>query len=297
MLNNGDIMYGCHSMTGKIRTVMIKKPEAAFISQEHLNREWKRFNYVGLPDFEEVRREFGVFERILHHHVDNVLYLPQSDAVGLDSIYTHDSLKVTRRGAIYFNTGKTLRQKESFETQKLLEASGIPTLGRINGSGLMEGGDVVWLDHKTVAIGLGYRTNMAGVEQFKEITRGLIDEVILVPLPHGEGSDECLHLMSLISMVSHHLAVVYSRYMPVIFRQMLPDRGIELIEVNDKEYENLGSNVLALAPDNCLIIEGNPLVKQALEQKGCQVHTYPGRNLSFYGTGGPTCLTCPVWRD
>ena len=290
-------MYGCHSMTGRIRSVMIKKPETAFISQEHLNLEWQRFNYLNVPDYGEVLNEFHLFEAVLQHHVDKIFYLPQSDRVGLDSIYTHDALKVTRKGAIYFNTGKVLRQNEAFEAEKRLNASGIPTLGRICAPGLMEGGDVVWLDDKTVAIGLGYRTNMEGVEQFKQITRGLIDAYILVPMPHADGRDECLHLMSVISMVSDRLAVVYSRYMPVVFRQLLLERGIELIEVNDREYRNLGSNVLALAPDTCLIMEGNPIIKQALEEKGCQVHTYPGRNLSFYGTGGPTCLTCPVWRE
>jgi N-dimethylarginine dimethylaminohydrolase len=244
-----------------------------------------------------VLEEFSIFEKIIRSHVENILYLPQSESVGLDSIYTHDSLKVTSKGAVYFNTGKVLRQKESFATQKLLEAAGVPTLGRITAPGLMEGGDVVWLDDRTVAIGLGYRTNMAGVEQFKEITQGLIDDYILVPMPHADGEDQCLHLMSVISMVSDSLAVVYSRYMPVVFRRLLLDRGVRLIEVDDKEYENLGSNVLALAPNICVIMEGNPLIKQALEDAGCQVHTYPGRNLSFYGTGGPTCLTCPVCRD
>lgn len=290
-------MYGCHSMTGKIRSIMVKKPDDAFISQEHLNLEWQRFNYVQAPDYQKVVEEFSVFEDVIRSHVDNILYLPQAKSVGLDSIYTHDSLKVTRKGAVYFNTGKVLRQNESFEAQKLLEASGIPTLGRITAPGLMEGGDVVWLDQRTVAIGLGYRTNMAGVEQFKEITRGLIDEYILVPMPHADGEEQCLHLMSVISMVSDSLAVVYSRYMPVVFRQLLLDRGSQLIEVDDTEYQNLGSNVLALAPDVCLIMEGNPLIKKALEEAGCQVYTYPGRNLSFFGTGGPTCLTCPVFRD
>jgi N-dimethylarginine dimethylaminohydrolase len=284
-------------MTGKIRSIVLKKPDDAFISQDHLNLEWQRFNYVQVPEYQKVLEEFSIFEKIIRSHVENILYLPQSESVGLDSIYTHDSLKVTSKGAVYFNTGKVLRQKESFETQKLLEAAGVPTLGRITAPGLMEGGDVVWLDDRTVAIGLGYRTNMAGVEQFKEITQGLIDDYILVPMPHADGEDQCLHLMSVISMVSDSLAVVYSRYMPVVFRRLLLDRGVRLIEVDDKEYENLGSNVLALAPNICVIMEGNPLIKQALEDAGCQVHTYPGRNLSFYGTGGPTCLTCPVCRD
>ncbi|MEH0019397.1 MAG: arginine deiminase family protein [Desulfobacter sp.] len=290
-------MYGCQSMTGKIRKILVKRPEAAFISQDHLDREWQRFNYVDVPDYAAVLREYGVFEEVLKAHVDEIIYLPQSDDTGLDSIYTHDSLKITRKGAVYFNTGKTLRQQESFAAQHTLEAAGIPTLGRVNAPGLMEGGDVVWLDQHTVAVGLGYRTNMEGLEQFRQITRDVVDEIIPVPMPHGEGRDECLHLMSVISMIHDGLAVVYSRYMPVVFRELLLDRGIALLEVDDREYATLGSNVLALDSGNCMIMDGNPKITRALEQKGVRVHTYPGKNLSFYGTGGPTCLTCPVWRD
>ena len=72
---------------------------------------------------------------------------------GLDSLYVHDSLKMTGRGAIYFPMGKKLRGKEWLATRDYLEAVGVPTLGRIEPPGKMEGGDIVWLDEKTVAIG------------------------------------------------------------------------------------------------------------------------------------------------
>ena len=290
-------MYGCQSMTGKIRKVLIKRPEAAFISQEHLDGNWRRFNFANAPRYDEVLREYAVFERILDNHVDLIWVLPESGDTGLDSIYTHDAVKITRRGAVYFNTGKVLRQNEAFATRKFLEAAGVKTLGWIEAPGLMEGGDVVWLADRVVAIGLGYRTNAEGIAQFKAITEGLIDEYIVVPLPHGEGQGACLHLMSLISLIHDRLAVVYSRYLPVFFRERLRARGIDLLEVDDCEYHNLGANVLALDPENCLIMAGNPKITKALRNKGCRVHTYPGRNLSYYGTGGPTCLTCPVWRE
>ena len=181
--------------------------------------------------------------------------------------------------------------------KNLFEQNKIPILGKIESPGKMEGGDVLWIDDNTVAIGLGYRTNQEGIDQFKELTKGLIEEYIIVPMPHGEGEDACLHLMSVISFVSEKLAVVYSKYMPVFFRDMLISKGIELIEVDDREYDYLGSNVLALAPGKCILMEGNPIVEQALKDRGCEVYTYSGHNLSYFGTGGPTCLTCPIQRN
>lgn len=288
--------YGCQSMVGKIDTIIIKHPEEAFISQENLDQKWKPFNYVSCPDYEKSLKEYSRFEEIIQEHVENVHYLPKDDKTGLDSIYAHDTCKITSKGAIMFTVGKELRRGETGATRKFLEGIGVPILGEISGEGTMEGGDVVWLDEKTVAVGRGYRTNYEGIRQFRELTKDIVDEFIVVELPHGDGPDECLHLMSVISMVDHDLAVVYSKLMPVSFRDLLTERGIELIEVDDAEYANLGSNVLALAPRVCVMPAGNPKTREKLEKAGAKVFEYEGHDISFKGTGGPTCLTLPVTR-
>ena len=288
--------YGCQSMVGKIDTIIIKHPEEAFISQENLDQKWKPFNYVSCPDYEKSLKEYSRFEEIIQEHVENVHYLPKDDNTGLDSTYAHDTCKITSKGAIMFTVGKELRRGETGATKKFLEGIGVPILGEISGEGTMEGGDVVWLDEKTVAVGRGYRTNYEGIRQFRELTKDIVDEFIVVELPHGDGPDECLHLMSVISMVDHDLAVVYSKLMPVSFRDLLIERGIELIEVDDAEYANLGSNVLALAPRVCVMPAGNPGTREKLEKAGAKVYEYEGHDISFKGTGGPTCLTLPVTR-
>ncbi len=161
----------------------------------------------------------------------------------------------------------------------------------------MEGGDVLWIDEDTVAIGQGYRTNEEGIRQFKELTKDVIKEYIIVPMPHGGGVDECLHLMSIISFVDTDKAVVYSKFMPVFFRDFLIERGIQLIECNDEEYDYLGSNVLCLEPGKCIVIDGCPDITKKMRDAGITVYTYEGKEMSFRGTGGPTCLTCPLQRD
>lgn len=288
--------YGCQSMVGKIKSVLLKRPSEAFVSQDHLNSNYEKFCYLGCPDYEKAVKEYEAFEKIITDNVENVFYLPRDKRAGLDSIYTHDPLKVTSKGAIYFSMGKELRSKEYLVTEDYLNNIGVPTLGYIEYPGKMEGGDVVWLDERTVAVGRGYRTNDEGIKQFKELVKDIADEVIVVPMPHGEGADACLHLMSIISMVDKDLAVVYSKYMPVFFRELLIERGVKLLEVNDEEYDYLGSNVLALAPRVCVLLEGNPEIKQKLIDEGCTVYTYKGHEMSYQGTGGPTCLTHPITR-
>jgi N-dimethylarginine dimethylaminohydrolase len=106
-----------------------------------------------------------------------------------------------------------------------------------------------------------------------------------------------MHLMSLLSPVDDDLAVVFSRLMPVPFRQWLLARGTTLVEVPDDEFLSLGGNVLALAPRRCLMASGNPLTRRALEDAGATVVEYDGSEISLKGGGGPTCLTRPLVRS
>ena len=125
---------------------------------------------------------------------------------------------------------------------------GIPVVGRIEPPGRLEGGDVVWLDDRTIVVGRGYRTNDEGIRQLRALLADSIDELVVVPLPHWRGPGDVFHLMSILSPVDHNLAVVYSPLMPVTFHERLAARGIELIEVPDAEFDSMGANVLALSP-------------------------------------------------
>jgi len=228
--------------------------------------------------------------------VETIEYLPVADEVGLDSVYAHDPVKFTPNGAIILKSGKKLRQPEAAVYKDFLQQKGIAVIGELTGEAVSDGGDIVWLDNRTLVVGRGYRTNDEAIRQLKEMTADMVDEFIVVQLPHDLGEAECLHLMSFISMVDRDLAVVHSRLMPVFFRQLLIERGIQLVEVPKDEYDSLGCNVLALAPRVCVIPQGNKKTKQQLLDAGATVYEYKGDEITVKGTGGPTCLTCPVVR-
>jgi len=84
--------------------------------------------------------------------------------------------------------------------------------------------------------------------------------------------------------------------MSVPFWQELQRRDFQLIAIPDEEFPTMGTNVLALAPGSCLMLEGNPVTRKLLENAGCEVMTYRGNEISLKAEGGPTCLTRPVWR-
>lgn len=284
------------SMYQPLEKVIVKHPEDAFISQKHIQKEWQKLNYLSEPDFEEARKEYAEFIALLEQHVASIEYLPKSEDVSMDSIYAHDPVKFTSDGAILLKSGKALRQTEAEVYKKFLAEKGIPIIGELTGEATSDGGDIIWLDDRVLAIGNGYRTNAEAIRQIKEMTAHLVDEFIEVQLPHADGEEECLHLMSFISMVDKDLAVVYSPLMPVAFRKLLLSRGIELIEVSKMEYDLLGCNVLAVAPRVCIMVAGNESTKQQLQEAGAMVYEYKGEEISIKGTGGPTCLTSPAVR-
>ena len=288
--------YNGQSEVKKIQSVLMKSPAKAWLGQENVNRQWQKLQYPKKPNFEKVLSEYNQFAAIIENNVPEVYYLPEDDTTTLDSIYTHDPVVITSAGAILCNMGKHERKKEPEMAGKFLESIGIPVIGRIEPPGTLEGGDIVWFDDQTAAVGVGYRTNREGVTQLRELTRGLVDEIVEVPLPHWNGPEECLHLMSMISPVDRDLAVVYSKMMVVPFREYLLKKKIKFIEVPDEEYDNFACNVLALEPRKCIMVAGSPRTKKALEKEGAVVFEYPGEDVSIKGGGGPTCLTRPILR-
>jgi N-dimethylarginine dimethylaminohydrolase len=169
----------------------------------------------------------------------------------------------------------------------------VPVAGRLEEPELAEGGDCCWLDERTLLVGIGYRTNEAGVARLRELLPEV--EVVTFDLPHWHGRAEVMHLLSLISPLAPELAVVYAPLLPTRLAQLLEARGVELVEVPEEEFASMGSNVLALAPRVALAVEGNPRTRDRLERAGVEVLTYRGEELSK-GDGGPTCLTRPLLR-
>jgi len=286
-----------HSEFGKLKSLFIKKAEAAFINDAHIAKHWEALNYLGKPDMHKALEEYNAFEQIFKDQGTELLYLPEDDTVNMDSIYCRDAAIATNKGMIICNMGKEGRIKEPAAEHRAFEANGIPVLGFITAPGTVEGGDVAWLDEKTLAVGHTYRTNEEGIRQLAALLAPQGVNVLPVSMPHYKGPSDVFHLMSVLSPVDKNIAVVYSLLIPIVFRNELITRGYELVEVPDEEFDSMGCNVLALAPSVCLMVKGNPITKERLEKAGCKVIEYDGAEISVKGGGGPTCLTRPVMRD
>ena len=281
---------------GRLTQVLVKHARDAFVSDAALASQWQAHRFTAVPDFTLACRQYDAFLEALTADGAEPLFLPPDAAATIDSIYTRDASLVTPSGIVLCSMGKPLRTAEPGAQAHTFAADGpARVIGTVEPPGLIEGGDVVWFDDRTVAVGRGYRTNAEGIRQFAAILDDAVT-VLEVPLPHWRGPGDVMHLMSLISPVDRDLAAVYSRLLPVPFRERLLDRGIALVETPDDEFDSMGTNLLALAPRLCLMLAGNPGTRRALERAGATVVEYEGSEISLKGGGGPTCLTRPLGR-
>jgi len=283
--------YGGQTMTDRLRAVLVRRPAAPATGEE-----WRVFGYPHPVDQAAAEREHAAFCAGLTAAGADVVEAGPDEPGQLDAIFAFDPSIVTDAGAVLLRPGKQLRQNEVALAERSYAELGIPILGRIEPPGIVEGGDTLWLDERTLAVGRGYRTDDAGIAQLAAILTGIGVAVMPVALPHWRGPGECLHLLSLISPVAPDLAVVYLPLLPVPFVEELGRRGWGFVEVPDEEFDSLGCNVLALGPHRCLVVEGNPTTRARLEAAGCEVVSYAGAEISLNRAGGPTCLTRPLWR-
>ena len=289
--------YTCHSDVHKLESVIIKPVVNAFVSSRLLQEQWEPLHFLGKPDFKASLREYADFEAIIESRDIEIMYLPLEESLSIDSIYCRDASIATDFGMILCNMGKADRQMEPAAQRDYFEKNDILVLGEITEPGTLEGGDVVWLDKNTLAVGHTYRTNESGIDQLKKLLEPRGVEIIVVDLPHYKGPSDVFHLMSIFSPVAPNLAVLYSPLMPIVFRNELIKRGFEFVEVPDNEFDTMGCNVLALEARTCMMLKGNPVTEKGLVEAGCTVFTYEGANISVMGGGGPTCLTRPLRRS
>jgi N-dimethylarginine dimethylaminohydrolase len=285
------------SEVGRLVSVVVKHARDAFVDERTIASQWQALNFTAAPDLAAAIDEYDRFLDILRSSGATVRQLPRNPETTLDSIYARDASIASPKGLILGRMGKRARQSEPHAQERAFQAmdEAIQICGRIEAPGLLEGGDVVWLDERTLVVGRGYRTNTEGIRQVRSLVGDSVD-VIEVPLPHWRGESDVMHLMSLISPVDRDLALVYARLLPVPFRQLLLERGYRLVEVPDEEFDSMGCNVLALSPGRCVMISGNPQTRAALEHVGVEVVEYVGTEISAKGAGGPTCLTRPLVR-
>src|SRR5947209_4362759 len=192
--------FGGQSMVAPLRRGIGKRPEEAFRTQQRIETEWKPLAYTRPPDLARASHDHARFVSLMAEAEAEVLYLPADDRTGLDSLYAHDPVLVTDRGAVIFQMGKAARRGEGSAFADALRSWNVPILGSLDGDATAEAGDMLWLDHETLLAGRSFRTNIAGITRLSGLLIPLRVQIIPVELPYWNGPQDVLHLMSFISL-------------------------------------------------------------------------------------------------
>jgi len=141
--------YGAQSMSAPLRDVLVKRPGPAF------GRAFDdaAHGFLEPVDLAAAQREHDAFVDVLSSLGPTVHVLEDEPETDPDLVYTFDPLLVTDRGAIALRPGKPNRQDEPAILEAWNTVAGIPTLGRIEAPGTVEGGDTLWLRPDLFCIG------------------------------------------------------------------------------------------------------------------------------------------------
>lgn len=286
--------FGVDSMTAPLRRVAMMKPGAAM-----LDADPEVWHYAEPLDAGRLEEQYDAFATLVSQSGAEVEWIEESVGGLADSVFAFDPSCMTPDGAILLRPGKALRQGEVPLHESLYERLHIPVIGRIEPPGTAEGGDLLWVDPATIAVGRGFRTNQSGIDQLRSMLEPQGISVEAFDMPVWNGAAACLHLLSLISPLDQDLAVAYPRLLPVALLQLLEDCGVRCLEVPETEFTASGGlnlNVLATAPRTCIAIDGFPITAGLIRGAGCELVVFTADSLCLPCEGGPTCLTLPLLR-
>jgi arginine deiminase len=305
--------FGAQTEYGKLKKVLMHRPTEENRRITPGNKDAYLFRDVVY--WKEFQREHDVFSDLLRDEGVEVVMLTDlldEEQAGIaetlpNMVYTRDVCMVSKLGAHSLRMTYAARQVEPFLVEKAMERLGVPVAQRITPPALVEGGDFVWLNGETAMMGFITRSNEAGVNMVREklMGGGAVKEFVAVPLPSFR-----VHLDGAVMVMSPDIALFHEAslglYPAYVYdeegvrlqylRDYLEGKGLEVIEGNDTEVRVFGTNIVGLGDHKCVSYEWNERIVGILDDRGFDVLTIPGSQLSI-GGGGPHCMTCPILRE
>ena len=272
--------------TGVLKKVMVSRP--SYLKPAPINEIAKKWKDT-IMDVELMEREHKLFTDAYRSEGVEVVYL-DADPERPNSVFARDFGGCVKEGYILGNFKLDMRYKEHADYEKRMEELGIPCIARVE-HGLFEGGDFMFINETTIAIGMADRSNAKGVEEIRKQLEPLGYRIIPVPL-----NPAYLHLDMCFNLVDENLAVAYAKGLPEEFRKNLKELDIELVEVEEEAIFLHGCNLQALGDHRVLSLARNTIVNRQLRDRGMRVIELPITEILKAG-GGPHCMTFPLIRE
>lgn len=200
----------------------------------------------------------------------------------------------------------------------------------------LEGGDILVLSPKVLAVGISQRTNTAAVEALATSVfkaEPSYEHILGFQIPSTRAF---MHLDTVFTQIDRDLFVVhpgieehlkvfdwarsevvdqdaevweykkieeYSDSLEHILEKFLEIEPMRIVRCGgsspidaQREQWSDGSNVVALAPNEIIVYNRNRVTNEILADLGVNLHVIPSSEISR-GRGGPRCMSMPLWRE
>lgn len=151
---------------------------------------------------------------------------------------------------------------------------------------MIEGGDV-FIDGKTIFVGVSNRTNVDAIQHLQTLLPTF--DVIAIPF-----TDKYLHLDCVFNIISPNEALIFPGEMSKEKHQLLASR-YDLIEVSEEEQATLGTNILSIGNKRILSLPINHGVNNKLRERGYEIIEVDITEIIKSG-GAFRCCTLPLLR-
>src|SRR5205085_8253290 len=143
--------------TGTLRRVLLRPPRAEELVH------WRELGWRAEPDAGAIAEEHAALCDLLAKTRADVVLAEEPVPGDPDAIYAYDPVLLGPEGAILLRICKAPRIPESAALEPALNRAGIPIVARLEAPATADGGDMFWLDDRTLLVGRSYRTNDAGI--------------------------------------------------------------------------------------------------------------------------------------
>lgn len=224
---------------------------------------------------------------------------------------------------------ETLFAKYVFEHHSLFKEQQPPMWYDRLSSKVIEGGDILVLSEKIIAIGISQRTDADAIESFaKKIFASdeTFETILAFDIPKSRAF---MHLDTVFTMVDHDAFTIHpgiegplsvfalcrtsndgdyeivkeTADLETVLKRHLGIGSVRLIRCGgdssidaDREQWNDGSNTLAIAPGEVVVYDRNHVTNKILKNQGIITHEIASSELSR-GRGGPRCMSMALRRE
>lgn len=193
----------------------------------------------------------------------------------------------------------------------------------------IEGGDILNITEKVLAIGISQRTEPRAIEKianriFFETEGNKIETILAFKIPKSRAY---MHLDTVFTQVDYDKFTIHPQIQgpleifeinknengtlnliqeEMTLQEILSkhlDCDVKLIQcgggdyvISQREQWNDGSNTLCIKPGEVVVYSRNYVTNQILKEHGITIHVIPSSELSR-GRGGPRCMSMPLERE